>query len=239
MSMVDRMDQYLRGEMSPQEKADFERLLSEDTALAEELNSRKSLMKALQIEELRGVKQLLEQEEETNNTKTIKWPSWYSIAASLAAVGFFIYLLLPQTEPITDQELFDQFYQAYPNYAYPIIRDQIPLDSLKLPFYHYELGAYGKALDIFSTSSESMDTETQFYRAQCHLGISEYKEATDLLILVADSDSNYKWQSYWYLGLTNLMLGEKSEAIEWLEELVKSEGYQPEKAKELLNKITP
>jgi len=111
----DRIDQYLRGEMTPEERADFEKEMVKDKQLAEDvettrlliermraLEEKKRLMAQWEVNFQNSKEKIdeMEEKEENNKAKTVKMNRWPLILSAAACVvgGLFLWHSLSPTD---------------------------------------------------------------------------------------------------------------------------------------------
>ena len=169
--------------------------------------------------------------------KKQNWKKYYAVAAILLITLISVFYIIQQ-QPV-HQALFSEYFKAYPN-TIPLTRGQQSVNILKQAMQQYELENYTSALNILNTIV-SNDPENQialFYAGICFLKLDESSNAiTNFQKIVNTSDSEFRDQALWFLGLSYLKNKKLENAKQILNQIVKEGEKFSEQSKELLNKI--
>lgn len=239
---LDHIERYLIGELSQQELAAFKAELLVDESLKEKVENHRQFLKGLEIGFNKELKSFLVEEETKIRAQPTKEPkrvkSFYILFGMAAAVALLIVsVFVLRTQPISQDELFAQYYQTYPNVEQPVSRSE---NNANNPYALYEQGAYEKALILFSDihASDPENAALPYYSALCHLELGQAKEAIEFLdqVVVMQSDK-YSRPATWYLSLSYLKSGNTKKTKAILKQLQLEEDVYADKAKGLLENL--
>lgn len=228
---------YLDGSLPDEEKRRVEHRLAADTAFKDLFVEIKKLVTGVKSQGREAKKQLLVEFERSQppirlgKSRSI-WPWVSGIAAAFLTIVLVVYQISFKTGK---NDLFQEYYQSYPNVVTPITRGERLDSSLRTnAFIAYELGNYSEAITAFEQISDQSDT-IRFYLANSYIGDGQFQRATALLLPLADS-SSFRDQSRWYLALAYMKLNNIEQSAAVLEKL-KDHSYYGRKAQELLDKL--
>ncbi len=212
-------DQYLQGELTVDEKNNFEKQLKEDAQLASEFESFKEMH--FQLENKFG--QEAEREIFTENltrisdkyfnkkkTKVVSLKPWYFAAAASVAIMFGLFF-------------FD--YNHYPNFedynrpesAYFTERG-VSEETLKKAEDSFNVKRYEKAIPLFeSILKENNSPEIKYFYGVSLLQVGKYVKAEDIFKELETGNSVYKEKAKWNLALSKLKQGKYPECKEILQ----------------------
>lgn len=233
-----RIEDYLDGILSTEERQELETQLAKDQAMQTALQWHKDVRQvALAKEELR-LKKLM-QNKSQKQAKTARLQMWaYAATAAIIVImlGIVWYYSRPQ-----QSDLFAEYFEPYPNVSVPIERNQ-PVDNLKLrAFQSYESENYALAvLQLDSLLQIENITTYRFYYANALLVQQQYQAAVnEFLALNNLNESNdFTQQTEWYLALAYLKNGKHEVALSILQRISQAEGHVFQKqAVEILSGI--
>ncbi|MTI22669.1 hypothetical protein E1176_16675 [Fulvivirga sp. RKSG066] len=224
---IEEVDRYLRGDMSREERAEFEAQIEKNPELKELHEFTRDTQAALEINELGALKQQLQQTEDRLRKKNNRYP-WVKIAASLLIVitlGFVIYQF---SKPNYDQ-LYDEYYRPYPNIVSPTNRssEQNSLDAYQL----LERGETDKALTKLYATSVANDTVT-FYLGQALLAKGKYEEAIAKFKSIAPQSTFFE-PAQWYESLAYLQTDDQEKLLLKLDQIINSQSSYAQRAKKI------
>lgn len=234
MNKEDLISKYFDNTLSNEHQLEFDDLLEKDKSFAQEVAFQKNLKKAITLNERANLKQKLQSfEAEKNQNKTIKWQY---IAASVAIFigGFWFFNLSPNS-----QELYNQYYQTYPNTIAPTVRGENNNNLKTLAFSEYDSGNYNKSYELFIHMYNSNKQDyALFYGSLSLIELNRHQEALTLLNRFDATKSNDLTPFVkWFKALSYLKLEQNSKAISLLTELSTSQNPQQKEAEELLEKL--
>lgn len=229
------INNYFEQILSAEEQKEFDLLLESDAYFATEIAFQKNLKKAItrnEREDLRKKLKLFETAKPISKVKSFK--IWYVAASILLVCGLGFYF-----SQNSNSDLYDNYYQSYPNVIAPTVRGENSADIKAEAFFEYDNGNYEKALVLFSTIYETeKDDYALFYKA---LSQMELQKTTDAIASFEQIDLSKKnaFTPFvkWYLALSYLKENQKEKVIPLLKSLSETENPQQEMAKKLLKKL--
>lgn len=246
-------EKYLAGQVSAEEKREFEAELSRNPQLLEQLKQQiylgEIVGEALE-EDSTAVNTPDENTDSTHTESGLERPTpviplpWYREPAKMAAaVAFFlvccvgVWWIVTSGQRINDK-LFADNYRHFSNQetsqprrsADPAVIQENPLDSLlfdALQTYSRDnFEAAYKELGVFIDSGNDSLKIGRFYRAMAALKLEKYESAINDLGLYIDNNSKGKYfqDALWYLSLANLKESKYSDARSILAKLASEDG---------------
>lgn len=219
-------DQYLQGELTVDEKNNFEKQLTEDAEFASAFESFKEMH--FQLENKFG--QEAEREIFAENltrisdkyfnkkkTKVVSLKPWYFAAAASIAIMFGLFF-------------FD--YNHYPNfedYNHPesayFTERGVSEETLKKAEDNFNGKRYEKAIPLFeSILKENNSPEISYFYGISLLQVGKYVKAEDIFKELETGNSVYKEKAKWNLALSKLKQGKYAECKETLQTI--SQDYE-------------
>lgn len=245
----DYIEQYLKGELAPQEKAEFENRMKNDPALAEEVSLHKDIIIGLETHFNSNLKSKLQQVEKEQSWQKEEEPEKegrmlpfnirpiLAVAASLLILLVAGYLFIDSTP--NNQELFAAYYQPYPNIVNPVERSADKNLNDQGLFY-YENGDYFSAIRAFENqlATDPANVAWKFYRGVSLLQVDKAESAAqDLRQVIQSNNIQFVVPAQWYLGLATLKMGNKGEAVAIFEKLAQSDNGYATKAQRILAEL--
>jgi tetratricopeptide (TPR) repeat protein len=239
----DLIDSYLKGELTPNEQADFDNKLQDDVKFQAEFYEIKLIRDALK-KQVRSeiLTQLKNQESDitirkSNKTHTIM-KRYIGIAASLILIVSLVYLTTNKTEvEIDGNTIFLENYQAYVNLELGTERgSDLDVSSLKAQaYYAYDLGNYEQSsADLTKLVATEKTAANYFYLGISNIEIGNMETSFANFNTVINNFEEYKEQAQWFLALALLKEGETDQALSNLVSLVVKEGSFKNKSSELI-----
>ena len=248
--LFEQIELYLNKQMNPTEEADFEARMASDGFLKASVELHRDLAKAItNKEEIELEAKLRHIGNEYFAKKTLRRiPLWQNrswlVAASislLAIVGAWLYLSGPSHPQ--HQELYASHYEPYsiPD-GFQGLRDDsgISADPLAQAVGLYEKKAYEPALQSFrQLPDSSLNTPlVQICMGICYLQTGEVSQAQKHFEqLLQKEDHFFKSPAQWYLALSHLKEGNKTEVKQILEPMSNDAGKYGKLARNLLDKM--
>jgi hypothetical protein len=223
---IQKIDSYLHGDLNPEEVDAFEKQLSNDTTLREDLTSTQQVIDGISGYSFK--QKLIGLHDEyltTKRSKTIQLYYLSGIAASLVFILIAYFYLLPT--------LSTPYYSYFVPYASPVnVRSGSESDASQAGFKHYERGEYDLAIVEFEKlNPEALTEEMRFYQAISYLAQRNPNAASSILANL--KGEQYHEQANWYLSLCYLLTNEKEKAKAILEHILPGD-YNYEQAHEIL-----
>ncbi|RRQ50706.1 hypothetical protein DZC72_09310 [Maribacter algicola] len=231
------IQRYFSNSLTQEEKAFFDDLIQNDKEFKNQFDFELDLQKVIgesHRTELKSKLKGFEKEVTTSSksTKSIKTYRKWLVAASILILIGFGYLQFSNPNLNT---LYDENFQVYPNAEVSITRGEEAESLERKAFIAYETEDYEQALQLFSEMPEQLYID--FYKAQCHLKLEQYSKAIELLNLNISNKAKYIPESYWYMSMAYLKMGDRENAKNSLMYLVAHFDYRKERAKELISRL--
>ncbi|MDN4165108.1 hypothetical protein QWY31_06325 [Cytophagales bacterium LB-30] len=239
----ERIDAYLRNELSEAEKRQFEIECAEKPELAKEWAEMQKIHKGIQAHNRQQLLSEMAAWEAKGSQKSFI-QTWYRYAAAvvvLAAVGIaYFFLQQKNASPI---ELYTAYYAHYPNHLTSQTRgeDIHPEHTLALAMQAYEAGDYPLAI---AKLKEELGKNPQNLAVRTYLGLAflENDQAPSAIVYLQAAfqakDPEYGTVAGWYLALAWLKTGDTERSLQVLEEIKKSsDPYYAQKATTLYDSI--
>lgn len=115
-----QIDQYLRNQLSSEERSDFEQAMAQDRELAGHMALAKSLMHISYEDDEQGIRDELAKIRQkhyptsTAPPKTHRWWLWAILALGVASIAYFAGKQLTSTKPTSPEMIFAQDFVPYP-----------------------------------------------------------------------------------------------------------------------------
>lgn len=225
---------HFEGSLTNEEQLAFGRLLESDPDFLEAYNFRNKLKTALIQSERKALKDKLRQYESRKRVFAFNWKYAAAAVLILCFGGYFLF-----QKAAGPQDLYAQYYEAYPNVISPIVRADPSEESLEQKaFVAYESKEFRKAVDLFSELYQSNQQEyALFYKAIAILETGEQVPAAIEIFERTNWTEAYKDKSLWYLALSYLKQSDERRAKEVLQKLAHESNYRQEQVSELLGKL--
>lgn len=236
------IEKYLMGELSGEERRQFEETLKGDPSLQKEVEEYRTMLRGIELGFNRDLKNMLREEENrlrehsakaTGRQRTMRIVFAMAAVIALIIVSVFV---LRNNKPDTE-EILAMYYKPYPNVETPVTRGEQDRQS---GYALYEKGQYKEALKLFDTHLNKFpdDPAALFYSGMCYFELGQTSEAIDFLGKVNRSQNNrYSRPALWYEGLALIKLKKDKDARKIFEQLSKGDDIYSRQSKEILQKI--
>lgn len=255
-----RLADYIYNDLSPEERVDLERELSENAELSESYVLNKQVVDYLrtkiQLKEMRSDPMLENAEKLADkafekasdgeerqqvipiNRKRIRIRNLTFAVAIAASIAVLITVGTPFG--VDQDKLYDRYYdpleasdysqRGESNEAYRDVATGIN---------NYLNGNYEQSIEQFSqlATVPAFRSEAQFYTALSRLGLGQYQDAQSIFESYITNENRYHLESLWYLSLCYLKTGEIDQASKHLGQLEKYSGMYQKDAKTLRKKL--
>lgn len=244
MERFNRIESYLRGEMSEDERRDFENSISKDEKLREEVDLFREIDDAITEQDIAQFRQTVK---DMMVSKLEPVPRWVFLghlflklpvaAAILLLIGFSLWkIFMVKSGP----DYFNEFYAPYQTDVTTRSINDLGKNKIELSYLLYQEENYEASYDILRNYlvKKPLDYTAQFYLGMDAIELKKYDVAIQSLSKVAqDSLSLYSLHAKWYLALSYLEINNKEKAKEYLQLLSSSENLYSGKSKKLLKKL--
>lgn len=232
------IEAQLLGRLSKEEKVLFDSYQKEDPLFLEEYEFQLAVKKALQYQDTIDFSNQLKKIESQYSGKTSKLRFWWPyVAAAVFLVGALmvlsrVWIIEPHSELVVI------YFEPQTNIHYPITRSSQDANLRDRAFFAYESQEWERAGILFDSLMQvDKSADILFYRSNLLMIDQAYEEAIPLLEDFRSSGDLYSDRALWYLALSHLGLGNTAEAVGFLEEIIKTNGYPTQKARDLLEEI--
>ncbi len=203
------IESYLLNKMSIEEKTSFEQKMEADGVLKQKVEEYRLLIVGIMEEKLE--EQLNEFHKELKSAKQPKIGYWLTIAAAIVIVMLLVWIL-PQSSK-SNEKLFAAYYTADPGLITAMSEtDQYQFDKAMVD---YKTGQYHKAVQQWEKLTTQSPSDTLLYFiASAYLADGNTEKAIDYYQKVATySNSAFKDEMHWYLGLALLKQNKIQESV--------------------------
>lgn len=201
---INRVESYIKGELSPDEKRQFDQEIANNSELAAIYREYTLAMDAIDHQVESELREQFSNWEKRGDTKqqSVKFlPILWKVAAS------FIFIAAVYSVFIQNSNEFESRQQIALNaYELPASPGRTMGESSELwdeGLIAYEASDFATAADKWSTI-ENPNVEIQFYLAHANFNIPKYDESIKLFTSLSKSTSGYKQSSEWQLLLSYL-----------------------------------
>lgn len=200
MSDQTTIDRYIMGQMSPSEREDFERLLSEDTELREQVELESLMADGILAANLREQMQSLSTESKDENSGgrivSLNRFRWVGVAASIALLAVIFW----QTREGSSIPGFEGVYSA--DAGLPVAMGEVEDRQFAEAMVAYKDGEYQTAAIAFSNLCESQTiADACFYYAQTLIQNQKWSEARSQLSAInGNVETDLQQKIDWHLA---------------------------------------
>ncbi|MEP2026627.1 MAG: tetratricopeptide repeat protein [Reichenbachiella sp.] len=229
---IAQFDRRFDGTLNDQERIDFDEKLKADKAFEERYDQyiqSSNFIKTWAIGE--EMKDIIN----AKNKKKKRPKNWLLYAAAIALVLGSTFVLLNQSNSLSNEELFGKYYEPYP--ADNNLRG---ISDENQAMLLYKNKKYSEATSAFTQLTE-LNPENEKYRlflGICYLQQDLITQSINQFKLISGSTSNtIKNNSDWYLALAYFKAGQSSKAKEVLIEIKNSNHLFSNKAEVMLQEL--
>lgn len=233
LNRKDKIEAYLEGRLSKEEKQQFENALKADASLKDALNEQVKFINAIREMEFREMLNDIQQEEQKASISKKRNMLWIGIAASLLVLisSYWIFLYLP------DKDLNSTLANIELDPGLPTALGITFSPEFGEGMNAYKQGDYQSAASYWKPllAANSRNDTLLFYLSQVDLATNNNAAALSKLNLLQGLNTNtFSLQTDWYLALAKLRLGDVRGAESLLNEIVEKRGIWARKAEGLL-----
>ena len=231
-------DQYLQGEMTVEERNNFEKEVSQNAEFAAEFRTFKEVQVQLQnkfghVQEREAFKENLsvisDEHFNKNKPKVVLMRPWYYAAAASVVILFGLFFFNQNAKPNFEQ--YNQPEQAH-------FSERGDLDAtLKQAEQAYNAKNYKAAITLFETIlKENKTTEIQYYYGIALLEENQFSKSEAVFNELKSGTSVYREKALWYLALSKLKQKDYKASKKILQTI--SQDYEDyDKVQKLLNAL--
>lgn len=255
------LEKFTEGKLTTAEQKEFDRLYDTDLNFRTEVDFHTNISRVAEAEDDDAFREMLtsfeaeallttKRDDKVNNapphneieakskkTGLKRLPARWLVAASIALIAGLAYIFMPAS-PTSNQDLFNQNFQPYPNVVHPVVRGEEGPELKTKAFVAYEKKEYTSAIALFAELySESEEPDYLFYQANALLQLNRGQEAIPLLQNHLESGDKLAEKSAWYLAMAYLQVDDSENAQNMLQSVVDDGGFKAQEAKKLLKSL--
>jgi hypothetical protein len=233
MNKEDLLQKYFKNTLSQKEGEHLKSLLETDADFKASFEEYNNFNLAFKSHEAGALKSFLKSLDSTDKLQQLKWYKNTKIIY-LAAAILVIALCIPFLVKPDMNNVFNDYYDVYPNVEKPIVRgaEETEINSA---FKAYEANNYSLAVDAFQNLlEEDNNPNYRFYYAMSLLNNDQSDLALEELSQLENIDFDYQNEVLWYKALIHLKNNENKQAIAKLNELENSESSFKSKERKVL-----
>lgn len=235
---------YFSNSLTPEQKRLFDDLLETDSEFKEQFDFEKDIERVIRAKEsarlkhkLTGFEKEVSKDIPLRTLPRTNYRKW-AIAATVALVVGLGWLGYNNFTGPDYTNLYNENFQQYPNTVYTISRSDSDETLERDAFVAYESGDFTNAADKFKTISKVNTSDyLDFYLGMSYLNLDQFEEAKAYFTNTINSKSEFVDEAYWYSALIALKEKDQEHAKEYLMKLIATDGYNQERAKQLLEKL--
>ncbi len=244
---LNRVDRYLHGDMSAEEKNVFERQLKEDPELAELLELQKELSDVLLDQEAQEFAGVLEDVYDTysGNRKRSLWRRPVYRVTGIAATVLILlgsgYVIRERVNKLpVNRAIVAKYYRPYHvpvNYRSP----EGTLDAtFRKAVEQYNNKKYDEAISLFEQvlKEDTTRMDANLMNGLSNFEVHHYNKAdSSFNKIIKNRDNLYLQQAQWYLGFCFLMTNQNDKAVALYRKIIAQQGYYSTKAGKILKML--
>ncbi|NNE76307.1 MAG: hypothetical protein HKN31_04460 [Pricia sp.] len=234
------LEKYIQGELTENERVEFDSLVEKDADFLKEVAFHTNLKKVIEAEDDAVFREMVsdfESEARTETTKRKRFPTKWLVAASIALIAGLTYFL-PLNTTTSPQELYAQNFEPYRNVVHPITRGEADQDEKTKAFMAYQNGKYEEALPMFTELyNDTEESYFLFYKANALIQLNRAREAIPILQAHLQRKGELSDKTTWYLAMAYLQLGDKENAKIMLDDVIENGNYKVESAQQILKDL--
>ncbi len=240
----ENIELYIHDELSPEERKNFEEKLRKDNTLKEQYQTYKEvhriLSKKINITEEEAAlyetlerkrHQYFDQKEKVVPLKKRRKKLWLSVV-SVAAAAILVFLFWNPG----GQNVLSNYGQL--EMTNPTVRGENQKQGMTKAAHLFNKKAYKEVLPLLDSvvQADPDNAQSLFYRGVTLLHLKREAEAQQDLKAVFEGESIYRYQAAYFMALSYLEKGDKSNCRKWLQK-IPEEASISTKAKKVLDKI--
>ncbi len=246
---LDRIEQYLKGNLSAEEHTRFSDEIAADSDLKEEIDQMQTILKIVSANgdaQFLAQLEMIDRDLATENgglgrLKRIRWVSWAVAAAIVVLLSTWGIFQWNKT-PVTPEDLFASHFLPY-DAPQPIRSNSSETAGLPVDWTAYRAGDYQAAADVLvgiSAEEDALSYLADFYLGQCYLMLNppQPQLAIKAFERVLEKDHDYREQAEWYLALAYLKADDLDDSHAHFEEIATNpDHFYQEKAAKILESL--
>ncbi len=235
---------YFSNALTPEQEQRLNELLATDTEFKQQFEFEKDLKRVIREKEtntlkdkLSGFEKKISKDTPVRTLPHTNYRKW-ALAASIALIIGLGWIGYNNFTGPDYNALYQENFQNYPNTVYTISRSESDETLERDAFVAYESGDFKEAADNLKIISKNRPSDyLDFYLGMSYLNLNQFEEAKAYFTNTINSKSEFVDEAYWYLALIALKEKNKDSANEYLRKLTANDGYNQERARQLLEKL--
>ena len=238
--IFEKIEGYLANTLSQEDVLTFEKELSTNPELQQEVEKHKALHDILSDQDTLDFKEKLVRisrdiDTEKTSTSTGIFSSYWKVAATIIVLlGIGSFMWYSSTTRNKTQDLYGAYYEPFP------VEDMVRGDSItgvQHIMKYYTSGSYDSVVVALEKYPDlEKQQELQLYLGNSYLNTDQEKKAIAQFKEVENKGTYYE-AAQWYLSLTYLKLNKPKKATALLKEIIAYNGAYQDKAMRLLKAL--
>ena len=223
------IDEYLGGNMTPDERLAFELKISKDASLRQQVDEMRQVIEGIRSAAFRSAVGNYHKQYKATRQSKVRYLYISAIAASITLICVFSYFALNSP---AHSDIASAYFTPYPSPAN--VRSGVS-GLYASAYQHYEREEYAQAAKEFAPVVKDENAEQEkFYYAMCLLAISKPRESISLMESL--KAGTYAQEVRWYQAVAYVMAGNNTDAKKLLKE-IQPDQFQFAQAHELLSQL--
>ncbi len=235
---------YFSNTLTPEQEQRLKDLLASDRTFKQQFDFERDLKRVIREKEntslkvkLSGFEKDISKDVPVRTLPHTKYRKW-AMAASIALIIGLGWIGYNNFAGPDYNALYQENFQNYPNTVYTISRSDSDETLERDAFVAYESGDFKKAADNLKTISKGNPNDyLDFYLGMSYLNLNQFKEAKTYFSNTIKAKSEFADEAYWYSALIALREKDTERAKEYLLKLTATNGYNQERAEQLLAEL--
>lgn len=242
MKQTSIIEKYLDGNVTEEEKIEFEKRMENDKILASQVTLHKNVNNAIKEDDVHhfrlNIRSLIRGRKlQTTKVRTQTRYLRYPIAAAIILlIGFSLWQIVFNKSSL---EIYSMFYHPYQTDISTRSGDQ-KVDKVQLSYLLYQEGDYEASFEILTNYlTKNFNNQTaHFYYGMNALELQQFDLAIKELKAVAeDLSTPFSIHAKWYLAMTYLKINQEEEASRYLQQLANTTNLYTDKASRILRML--
>lgn len=229
------IERYVLGQMSEEERSDFENELRANSRLQDLVSESQTLKEVIRSEENIAVFQDTLKTVVQEKRKSPSYLRWWGAAAAMVFCVSAIIWMHQANQTSNPSELVLAYFEPFPD----VLTSRDQGDSLvSLAMTAYGVGDYIQAISILKSIENDDSSLFRFYIGVSYQATGDYEKALDIWEELEESpERSLKFDIKWYKALALLGLNESERAKPIVQELVNQPSSVQSKARMLLEEL--
>ena len=243
MKQTSKIESFLDGTMSGEEKAEFEKRIAADQNLASEVALHRRVNQAIKEDDIHQfrlkIRNIFQSDKNESKNLQIRMTRFIKIpmaAAIVILIGLSFWQIFLNKSP---NKIYSMFYNPYQTDISTRSGEQLS-DKVQLSYLLYQEGDYEASLEILKNYLvKNFNNQTaHFYFGMNALELQQYDLAIKELEMVAEDPSTpFSLHAQWYLVMIYLKIDQEENATVYLNQLTSTKNLYAKKAARILRML--